>query len=182
MRIALLLSFTILACGCGTDAPPARQTKMFQAGEKATVGPLTYTVVDTQTLPRLGDDPLNPRVPAERFFLVQVAVSNSGNADAPIPAMTLTDDSGKVYHELADGAGVPNWLGVVRRVGPSQTEHGNVLFDAPATHMKLKVTDEPDEADVFVDLPFNFAHEQLNDPSVPGTSLPPAPVPPSSKK
>ena len=62
--------------------------------------------------------------------------------DNPIPSIELVADSGKTYNELADGTGVNNWLGIVRHVGPGQTERGNVVFDAPAAHYKLKFSDE----------------------------------------
>ncbi len=75
--------------------------------------------------------------------------------------MTLIDDSGKTYDELADGSGVPHWLGVVRKVPSNQIEQGTVVFDAPASHYKLKLTDETDAEDIFVDLPLSFAHEQM---------------------
>ena len=80
--------------------------------------------------------------------------------------MSLVDDSGKVYPELADGTNVPRWLGVVRNVEPAQTEAGFVIFDAPAAHYKLRLTDETDEEDVYVDMPLNFLHEQMNSTTV----------------
>ena len=152
-----------------------RQTKFYQAGEKAIVDRLTYVVIDTQIFPRLGEDPGNPRVPQNRFMQVQVAISNSGNTEVSIPAMTLVDDAGQTYNELPDGSGVQRWLGMVRKVAPGQTEQGNILFDAPAKHYKLKLTDDADAADVVVDIPLSFVHEQLNDMMLPES----APVPPS---
>jgi hypothetical protein len=154
------LVLTILSSCSGSVG--GRQTKIYQAGEKATVDKLTYAVIDTQIYPRLGDDPNNPRVPQHRFYEVQLAISSGNNSDTPIPGMSLIDDSGKVYTELADGTGLHNWLGVVRHVSPAQTERGLVLFDAPAAHYKLKLTDDLDAEDVYIDLPLNFVHEQLN--------------------
>ena len=187
-----LIGLLILA-GCGSSG--GRQTKVYQAGEKATYEKLTYAVIDTQIYPRLGDDPNNPRVPTNRFYAVQLAVSSGNNADVSIPAMTLVGDDGKTYTELADGSGLAHWLGVVRRVAPAQTERGVVLFDAPAAHYKLKLTEELDPEDVFIDLPLNFVHEQLNNESgvgggasseaataSPAESSAPATAPPATKK
>src|SRR5665213_1954978 len=155
---ALLCSVLALAACSGA---PVRASKTFPTGEKATVGKLVYSVVDTQIFTRLGEEP-NPRLPQNRFYVVQVSASNSGNEDASIPAMTLTDDAGKAYEELTDGTGVSRWLGVIRRVGANQTESGNIVFDAPASHYKLKLTDETDASDVYIDIPLSFAHEQMS--------------------
>lgn len=149
----------VLLTGCSSSA---RQTKIYAAGEKATVDKLTYSVVDTEFQTHLGDES-SPRNPQNRFVVVQLAVSNAGNTDTPIPGLVLVDDGGKTYPELADGTGVPQWLGVIRKVGPGQTERGTVVFDAPAGHYKLKLSDETDSSDVYADIPLNFVHEQMND-------------------
>jgi hypothetical protein len=75
--------------------------------------------------------------------------------------MTLVDDTGHNYTELSDGANVPNWLGVVRNVGPAQTEQGFVVFDAPTKHYRLRLNDPVDENEIAIDVPLNFVHEQL---------------------
>ncbi len=172
--MSLIIATLILAACSGT---PERKTVTYSVGDKASVDKLVYNVVDTQIFPHLGDDAA-PRNPQNRFYVVDLAVSNSGNSEAPIPAMSLVDDSGKTYEELADGTGVPHWLGVVRKVQANQTEQGSIVFDAPAGHYKLKLTDETDPDDVFVDIPLNFAHEQMQN-QMDGTLLaaPPAKAP-----
>ena len=173
----LLALNLFLISGCSQDG---RQTKVYQAGEKATSGGLTYAVIDTQIHTRLGDDPQNPRIPQNRFYTVQIAVSSGNNTEVPIPGMTLVDDSGKSYPELGDGTGVQHWLGVLRKVAPAQTERGYVVFDAPAAHYKLKVSDDLDADDVFIDLPLNFVNEQMN--SETATPMNPATPQPATKK
>ncbi len=167
--------------GCGSSTSSGRQTKVYQAGEKANVDKLSYAVIDTQIYPRLGEDP-TPRVPQNRFVAVQVAVSSGNNTEVSIPAMSLVDDAGKVYTELADGSGVQHWLGIVRRVAPAQTERGVVLFDAPAAHYKLKLTDELDPEDVYIDIPLNFVHEQMNNEGTPEAAPAPGGEAPATKK
>ena len=130
---------------------------------------MVYSVIDTRILPQIGEDPISVRTPQNRFFLVQVAVSNSSSQDQPIPGLTLVDDAGQQYAELADGTGVPNWLGVVRKVGGAQTEQGAILFDAPAQHYRLRLTDETDASEVAIDLPLNFQSEQQLPPAPEGT-------------
>src|SRR3954454_21774512 len=114
-KTLLLIPFVVALAGCSTA--PARATKVYQTGEKAEHNKLTYSIVDAQIFTRLGEEQ-NARIPQNRFYIVQLSVSNSGNQTSPIGAMSLVDDSGKVYPELADGTNVPRWLGVVRNVEP----------------------------------------------------------------
>jgi hypothetical protein len=159
------LAFTLTSMmwlgACSSADKPA--AKIYAAGEKAGVGPLTYAVVDTQIYPQLGDDPATARTPVNRFFVVQISVSNSSNADVPVPALTLVDDSGKTYSELSDGTGVTNWLGLIRKVEAGGTQLGNIVFDAPSRHYRLRFTDELEPAEISVDLPLSFVHEQIGD-------------------
>jgi hypothetical protein len=177
MRALISTFFCFAALGLtGCSNEPGSETKSAQvrvvpAGEKAVVGHLTYSIVDSQILTRLGDDP-NPRVPHDRFILVQIAVSSSNNTDSPIPSIELVSDSGQTYTELADGTGVPSWLGMVRHVGPNQTERGTVAFDAPPTHYKLRLSDESLSTEVLADLPLSFTHVKIDDSSIPTTEIP----------
>jgi len=155
----VLISALLLA---GCSSAPKKEARVYAAGEKATVGPLIYSIVDTQFAPVLGEDVNNQRTPQNRFVIVQISVSNSSTSDANIPLMTLIDDSGKQFPELADGTGVPRWLGVVRKVSSAQTEAGNVVFDAPAEHYRLRLTEELDD-EVSVDIPLSYIHEEQKD-------------------
>jgi hypothetical protein len=175
----------LLLAGC--SRVPARKTSIYQTGDRAPVDKLNYSIVDTQILTRLGEDS-SVRTPRDRFYVIEFSVFNSGTQDAAIPALTLVDDAGNTYNELADGSGVARWLGVVRHVAANQTETGTVVFDAPASHYKLKLTDDTDSDDVFVDLPLSFAHEQIRqqlgqDASEVsnGDALTPAPAAPAAK-
>jgi hypothetical protein len=156
-----LIAVSLLTTGCSMFSSSKNQPVIYAAGDKATVGTLVYNVTDTEVADKLGDDPNNERTPQDRFFLVKVSISNSGPDEQPIPAMTLVDDGGHSYTELSDGAGVPGWLGVVRKVGPTQTETGVVLFDAPTRHYRLRLNDPFDEKEIAIDVPLNFIHDQL---------------------
>jgi hypothetical protein len=173
LAVVSLASISLITAGCSMFSSSKNQPVVYAAGEKATVGPLVYSVTDTEVAEKLGDDP-KERTPQDRFYLVKVSVSNSGSGDEPIPAMTLVDDVGHSYTELADGTGVPNWLGVVRKVGPTQTEQGIVLFDAPTNHYRLRLNDTLDEKEIAIDVPLSFVHEQLKniDTSQAPTELP----------
>lgn len=153
MALALLF---VSSC---SSPPPPEESKTYPAGEQVTLWPLTYNVVDSRILPRLGDDPATARFPQERFYLVQITVSNSGATDDSIPAFALVDDSGKVYNEVTDGSGVPDWLGLVRSVKAHDQAKGTILFDAPAKHYRLRLSEQFATPEISIDLPLNFTHE-----------------------
>jgi len=170
-----LVVISLVTTGCSMFSSKKNEPVIYAAGDKATVGPLIYNVTDTEVTQQLGDDPSNERTPQDRFFLVKVSISNSGPDDQTIPAMTLVDDEGHNYTELSDGTGVQHWLGVVRKVRPTQTEQGVVLFDAPTKHYRLRLNDPLDEKEIAIDVPLNFVHEQLR--GVETSPVAPAPAP-----
>jgi len=171
----------LLAAGCSTA--PKKESQVFPAGEKVTVGPLVYSVIDSQVLTQLGDDPSTARTPQNRFYVMTISVSNSSSEDMAIPGLTLVDDAGKEYPEAADGTNVPNWLGIVRKAGGAQTEQGNVLFDAPAQHYRLRLTDETDTSELSIDVPLTYVHEQLKEvpPTPQSTAVQPFIIPEKKK-
>lgn len=172
ISIFLFAALSFITTGCSASSSAKKGSTIYSAGEKAVVGPLTYSVTDTEMTQTLGDDLATARNAQERFYLVKVTVSNSSSSDQPIPAMTLVDDQGHSIAELADGTNVPNWLGVVRKVGPAQTEQGVVLFDAPTKHYRLRLNDPFDDKEISIDVPLDFVHEQLNSIKTAPTELP----------
>ena len=168
LTVSLLCFGLLTLAGC-SDAPKAEVVHTVPAGEKAAIGHLTYNVVDSQILSQLGE-PAAPRVPHDRFLIIQIAITNSSNVENPIPAIELVADSGTVYNELTDGTGVANWFGLVRRVGPGQTARGEVLFDAPAAHYKLRFSDEATNGEIMADFPLSYSHEK--DAVVPTSEIP----------
>lgn len=135
-----------------------KDAKIYSAGEKADIDHVTYDVIDMQTLPKLEDNG-EARIPKERFYLTQISVFNGGNVDFSVPTLVLLDDQGNAYPELADGRGVTDWVGVSRKLSPGETLLGNVVFDAPVKHYKLRISDEYSDQPVFVDMPLSFVHE-----------------------
>jgi hypothetical protein len=124
-------------------------------GEKAVLGHIIYTVYETQWVPQFGDGP-TARIPQHRFFLVRMTAVNSGSADLIVPNATIEDDKGNSYPESRDGDGVPQWIGYLRRVKPAESAQGNLLFDAPPAHYKLRITDEDEERSAYFDIPLSF--------------------------
>ena len=89
-------------------------------GERVTVGPLTYNVIETVWRSQLGDA-FKLRLPEQRFYLVTVSVTNGGGAEVSVPLLTLEAQNGKSYLESTDGEGVENWFGLLRNLEPEQT-------------------------------------------------------------
>jgi hypothetical protein len=176
MRTSGILLGILMVVLSGCSSEPARLRLMqYNMGEKAPVGRLTYTVFETQWATHFGEG-VSARVPQNRFFLVRLNAVNGGSADTPIPNFTIEDDSGHTYNELSDGDGVPQWVGYLRSVKPADFLQGNVVFDAPPAHYKLRVSDDQNNA-ALVDIPLTFGAET---PEI--TSVGPADVTQQEKK
>ncbi len=168
LPILVAVAAALLLNACSSRAPSVHS---YSLGEKAELGHIIYTVYETQWVPQFGEGPA-ARVPQHRFFLVRMAAVNSGSADLIVPNVTIEDDNGNSYPELRDGDGVPQWIGYLRQVKPAESAQGNLLFDAPPAHYKLRITDENEENPAYVDIPLSF-----------GAELPsPVPAPGSEKK
>jgi hypothetical protein len=154
--IAILAVALLWLGGCGSP-PPAEESRVYHAGDAVVIGNLTYNVLDTRILRQLGDNPDTARFPNERFYLVRVNIQDSGSSDEPVPAMALVSDEGRVYNELTDGSGLPDWLGIVRTAKSGQPLEGVVLFDAPARHFRLRLTEEYATPELSIDLPLRFS-------------------------
>lgn len=154
----LLVLMSLLGVGCKEREGPKSEARM---GEPAVAGSLSYNVIEAQWRSQLQAFP-TPRFPERQFFLIKVSVTNSGNADASIPFLTLESPSGDSYKELENGAGVDGWLGVLRRVAPAQTEEGWIVFDVPANTYKLRLSngDVEHEQIAYVTIPLSM--ESLN--------------------
>ena len=171
------MSLAIFLSGC--KAPPGKGDEnvgTFKKGERAQVGSLVYNVMDTTWLVTMGEE-AKQRVPKDRFLVVNLSVVNSGGKETlNIPSFMLLDDGGQVYNELADGAGVPQWMGTIRSVIPAGSFEGNILFDAPPKHYKLKVSEEVQQKYGYIDIPLEFIAPPSVDagpPALPGPTPPP---------
>lgn len=161
VAVALLLA----ACGDSGDRPSVVQT--VNLGERVTLGHIVYTVFDTQWLTHLGQG-TEARVPQHRFFLVRMSAVNGYGTDLIVPNVSIEDDNGNSYRELSSGEGVPQYIGYLRKVKPAESQQGNVLFDAPPRHYKMKLTDETGEKVAYVDIPLSFVSETPDVAPLPG--------------
>lgn len=166
VRIAAVLASGILLTSC-SSTPETPPISSYLMGEKVQLGRISYSVFETQWLTHLGDGPA-ARTPQNRFFLIRFSATNAASEDVTIGNFTITDDKGKVYDELPNGEGVPQWAGYLRVAKPADTIQGNVLFDAPAGHYKLKIADESNSRFALIDLPLTYGSETPDAPPLPG--------------
>jgi hypothetical protein len=152
---ALTAAMLLTSCGGDEKSFPVRTYNM---GERVQLGHIVYLVFETQWMTHMGDGP-DARVPQHRFFMIRLSAVNSSNADVAVPAFSIQDDSGNTYNEISDGTGVPQWISYLRNVKPAESAQGNVLFDAPPRHYKLKIQDEDSEKAALIDIPLNFGAE-----------------------
>jgi hypothetical protein len=164
-----LLTLAVLSAafltGCGDKAYPVRT---YQMGEKVTMGPLIYTVFETQWLTHTGTAP-DEKVPQYRFFLVRLSAVNSSGGDVMMPALSVQDDKGTTFPELTSDVGVPQWAGTLRQVHPADSVAGNVVFDCPPGHYKLRIEDDLTGHAALIDIPLTFTSETPEVPT-PGES------------
>jgi hypothetical protein len=123
-------------------------------GEKAEIGSFIYRAIETHwPMTHAG------RTPKDRFFVVSVTILNSGTSEATVPGFEVIDDAGNAFPEVVDGAGVDHWLGVSRSLSVANTDQGNVVFDVPPKHYRLRVADENDNF-MYIDIPLNLSSEE----------------------
>jgi hypothetical protein len=137
--ICLLASpvVAVMLAGCNRRSSAGLD---FPIGDRVTVGPLVYNVVETVWRSQLGGA-FKTRTPQQRFLLISISVTNSGGMEVSVPMLMLENQSGQDYRESEDGEGVDNWFGLLRNIQPAQTQLGHILFDVPLSNYKLRLTD-----------------------------------------
>ncbi len=149
------LGLALIAPGCSRLKSGGNSSRVYQMGSPAAVGPLTYTVLDTEWKESL-ESSLGPKLPEHRFLVVNVSITNGSGGDINVPLLALIDAEGKEYREMDKGEGVAQWLGLLRPVPPAQTLNGHILFDVPLGGYKLRISsggDAESETTALVDLP-----------------------------
>jgi hypothetical protein len=137
---ALWGSSIFVALLLGGCQPQQQVRSEYSMGERAQVGQLTYSVIESAWRTELGDS-FKVRTPEQRFLLIKLSVTNGTGKDISVPLLTLEGTNGQMYREIADGNGVDNWFGLLRTINQGQTQQGNILFDVPLTSYKLRVPD-----------------------------------------
>jgi hypothetical protein len=146
------------ACSRENAEAPERKGKTFKMGERAAVGLLTYNILEATYFTQLGAAGAY-KMPDKRFLVIRLAITNGGAKEAELPFLRLVDDAGTEYSEVGDADFLPGWFGLIRKIGPTQTEEGRILFDVQPKSYLLEVTDgaEPSKEQLgFVEIPIDF--------------------------
>lgn len=154
-------SVTLASCardGAETEANIKLASKTFKMGERAPVGLLTYNVLEASYSTQLGDSGKS-KIPDRRFLVIRMSITNGGVKEAEIPLFRLLDDKGAELSEVQDASFLSGWFGMIRKVGPTQTEEGRILFDVAPKTYRLEITDGAEagkEQLAFVEIPIDF--------------------------
>jgi uncharacterized protein DUF4352 len=157
-----------LLLGCNIGGPEARVNQM---GELTTVGPVLYNVLETEWRTDLGSTG-DAAIPENKFLLVRLSITNSGNHQIAVPLLSVDDPEGESHMELDEVKGVPDWLGLLRILEPASSIQGTIVFDVPSGDYQLRVTDCGDlesERTALINMPLTITTPGRIDPSDPGT-------------
>lgn len=135
-----MLSVVVLAMlftACGEKSAPVKYGRM---GEAMVLGGVEHTVLMAEWRGSIGEG-ASSRLPNNQFLVLRIALTNETDSPAEIASMRLVAEDGSEYEELADGSGLVDWLGLVRTLSSKENRQGDVLFDAPRSVYKLKLSE-----------------------------------------
>jgi hypothetical protein len=160
-----LLAFTL---SCGGD-PATPTAKVYRMGDRAVTGPITYVGLTAEYRAELPEakGPLK-----HQYLVVFLSATNGGGQEATLPHTRLIGADGAEYPEVTEIENMGQWMGVLRRVAPSSTEQGYVVFDVPVGAYKLQVSsggDPEKEQLAQIELPTKIV--PATPPSVAGPAL-----------
>jgi hypothetical protein len=102
---------------------------------------MSYIVYETNWATELSGRDGTKR-PANQFLILRVSMKNASTKKRALPYFTLVGPDGKEYSEVTEGVDhTPEWLGVLRELGPSETATGTAVFDVPQAAYKLVLSD-----------------------------------------
>ncbi len=170
-------ALSLVSCareGAETESKAKLNAKTYKMGERAVVGALTYNVLEATYFTQLGEAGRS-RLPEKRFLVIRMSITNGSGKEAELPLFRVVDDQGTEIGEVQEANFLSGWFGLIRKVGPTQTEEGRILFAVSPKSYKLEVTDgaEPGKEQLaLVEIPIDFdTAEPVN--SVPQPSAKP---------
>ena len=174
---------TVLQTSCSREAAEVetkskQAAKTFKMGERAAIGTLTYSVLESTYSAQLSAAG-KPRMAEKRFLVLRMSITNGSGKEAEIPLFRLIDDKGVETPEIQEADFLPGWFGLIRKVGPTMTEEGRIVFDVSPRPYKLEVTDGGEtgkELLAFIEIPMDFdTSEPIPSSGQSPTVLPAAP-------
>ncbi len=141
--VCLCVLALVVSMHYGCARPGAVQAAEFNVGDRVELGPLVYHVTEAGWRTQLGEFP-SLRMPERKFLLIHLSATNGGGETVLIPQAELENSKGETFQELTDGAGVPDWLGLIRSLKPAATEQGVIIFDVPSDAYRLRLTEGAD--------------------------------------
>ena len=162
----------IVFAGCSSNK--GNSGKTFGMGEDANAGKLTYTVVESEWKQAL-DGTSGQRLPKNQFLLLNLNITSRADAEVGVPLLSLIGKDGAEFREEDKGEGVPQWLGLLRRLAPTETMSGRIVFDVPPGGYKLRISSggaAETETSALVEIPYH-----ADPPAVKG--IDPMAVPPT---
>src|SRR5258706_9710624 len=81
LPLLLIAVASLVPAGCGARQSSTRLD--YQMGERVTVGPLTYNVVETVWRSQLGEM-FKIRIPRQRFLMITISVTNGGGKEVSV--------------------------------------------------------------------------------------------------
>ncbi|MGH9559275.1 MAG: DUF4352 domain-containing protein [Bryobacteraceae bacterium] len=173
LRSALVLAALVSLAGCGNKQNSIEIDH--RMGERVTVGPLTYNVIESSWRSQLGEG-FRVRVPQQRFLLISISVTNGGGHQISMPLLSLENSIGATFRESDSGDGVGEWFGLLRNIDPAQTQQGRLVFDVPLGTYRLRLTNGSDagtEKYAYVEIPLRMDGDSTVDSPLPsGTGVP----------
>lgn len=165
----LLIPLLLCLAGCQQEV---KTNLTYEMGERVENTPFTYVVIENSWRSELGEG-FQTRTPKNRFLIVNLSVTNGGGSEASVPSLSVEGSNGQLYSEISEGAGVNNWLGILRTVKPAETLQGRIVFDVPLGVYRLRLPDGGEtgyEKYSWVTMPLSLATEDVQAP-LPGTTL-----------
>ncbi len=132
----------LILSGCNRSGEKnSSELGTFAMGNRVQVGPFSYNVLEAQWRNQVTEG-ATAKLPAHRFLLIRISVTNGGGEEISVPSMSLETAAGNSFYEVTEGMqDFPQWFGVLRKVKPAQTETGTIVFDAPPGSYKLRLGD-----------------------------------------
>ena len=136
-RTIWLATGLMLAALSGCTKPP----QIHQLGEKVQLGGVVFSVLDAEWATDIDAGGANAKTPQHRFLIVHLTIANTGSKEATIPLLHVIAADKAEHLELAEGQGVPSWLGILRTINPAESKDGRIVFDVPPGAYSLRITD-----------------------------------------